>query len=157
MKRKIRIILSVLIFAISVYAAFIFEDEYRKSVRWFYELLSENKISFRHPYKYLHFASGIFVSFIGVFFIGVLNSLFDQKRRQVIINLLLSLMLFSASLVMYSAIDVRLKIAECTMCDDGLRILNYNDIDYDRIMIVALLFAVIPWMISQVKIHKNKR
>lgn len=156
MKLSIRIILSILIFVSSVYLSFIYESEYRKIVRWLYEFLTNNKISFNHPAKYLHFASGAFVSSISIYLVVILNLIFKHERRTLLINTCLSLTLFPISLVLYSIVDSNLKIIECTMCDDGLRTLDYNDILYDRIMILSLIISLIPWIISEYKNMRKK-
>lgn len=149
MKLSIRIIVSILIFLGSVFLAFIIEDEYRKSVRWLYEILSNHNISFHHPAKNIHFASGYFVSSIGAFFVIIFNFIFNQKKHQILLNMVISLVLFTTSIVVYSAMDSKLKLIECTACENGLRTLEYNNILYDRIMILALISTLLPWVFTE--------
>ena len=63
--------------------------------------------------------------------------------------MVISLVLFTTSIVVYSAMDSKLKLIECTACDNGLRTLEYNNILYDRIMILALISALLPWVFTE--------
>ena len=69
----------------------------------------------------------------------------------------LSIALFVSYIIGYAFIDSKLKLIECTMCDNGLRTLKYNDIAYDQIMVMAIVFAFIPWLISEFKIWRRNR
>ena len=157
MKLSIRIVLSIVIFLLSVYLAFIFEEDFRKLIRWLYENLSRHKISFDHPRKYIHFASGFFVSTIALFNIIVLNMIFTQQKQKIFINLIFSIVGFSISIFLFSLLDSKIKILQCTACDNGFIKLDYDDLKYDRIMLIALIIAIIPWLIALIINRKRKK
>lgn len=155
MKRTPKIIVSVVVFLLSVYVSVRLEGDYRKLIRWLYENLSGHKISFHHPRKYFHLASGFFVLSIALFNVILLHIILKLRRLQLVINSVLSAFGFIVSLLIYSLIDSNIRIMECTACDNGSLQLQYDDLKYDRIILVALLVAIAPWVIGFLK-RQNK-
>lgn len=146
-----------MIFVASAYISFIYEYEYRNFIRWLYEILSEHKISFVHPRKYIHFASGYFVFSVASFFVVVFLTSIRLNWKQIMLNSLLSFTLYSVSILTYVYFDGKLRLIECSKCDNGIRTLKYNDIAYDQIMILSIFVGLLPWLISSLKkCGKNK-
>ena len=78
----------------------------------------------------------------GFFFIAFDNV--KRKSSQLIVNSLVALILFCAAVITLSTIDASMKIAECTTCDNGILELHKNEINYDLIVIVSVLIAIVP-------------
>jgi hypothetical protein len=150
-------ILLVVIFVASVYSAFFFEDKYEKLIRYLFEGLSSNNISFIHSRKYIHFASGQFVLTFGLFTVTLIFLLSRQSKKQIIINLLAATFLLIISTILFCYVDGSAKLIECTACDDGTRALNYWDINYDLIFMVSLITAILPSVLTEIKNMKRQR
>ena len=145
-----------LIFILSVYCSFYFEGTFEKAIRYLYVTFTNGKISFFIPKKYLRFPSGQFVFSFGLFMTIFCFLLYRQTRTQRIINLLLGLVVLTASILALSYFDSWLKLMECTSCEDGTNKLHYNDINYDAIFIGSLIIALIPIAITEIKRHIKK-
>ena len=77
----------------------------------------------------------------------------DKNNSQIFINLIRSLFIFFISIILISAVDANLKVIECTNCIDGIRKLNWNDINYGIILGSSNLISIIP---SLIKIKKKQ-
>ncbi|CAN5435833.1 hypothetical protein BH10BAC2_BH10BAC2_38710 [soil metagenome] len=143
----------LLLFAIliaSVCCSFYFEADYRRLIRYLYELTSVGKISFIVPKKYLHFASIKFTLSFSLFTTGLFLLLVKKTGRQILIGLALALFLFSLSAIVHTWLDGVFKLIECTSCD-GTRRWSYYDVDYDIIFISSLFIAFLPALITEIK------
>jgi len=87
------------------------------------------------------------ISFL-IFSIANLNKNFLPIIR----NSLLSVLIFITTVIGISALDANLKVAECTACDDGIRILHWNDISYGMILGISIILAIFPSLISIIKL-----
>lgn len=54
------------------------------------------------------------------------------------------LSLFFATLTICSSLDAQMRIVACTMCDDGIMHLRWNDINYHLLIEISLLVMVAP-------------
>lgn len=148
----------LVIFIASIYCSFYFEESYRKLIRHLYVALSNGKISFFTPKKYLHFASGEFVLSFGLFTITLCFLSYRQTTKQRVVNIALGLFFLVASTLIQSYFDSFFKIVECTACSDGTRQLHYGDINYDVIFISSLILAIIPVTTTEIrKLFKLKK
>ena len=144
----------IVLYLISL-AAFIFEEDFRKLIRYLYGSLSSNKISFQQSGKYFHFASGEFLSATCMFFL--LLFVLIKNKKNLIINLILVWVIFCISTILFCFLDGFGKLAECTACDDGTRILTYNEINYDLIFILSLTLSLLPMIIVKfIQLRKIK-
>lgn len=151
-----KILIGIVIAYFLALIAFIYEENYRDLIRNLYQQLTENKISFKNYGKYFHFASGEFISAFVLFIISLFLLLKRQENRQRIKNILFGTLLLIISTIIYCYIDGNGKLIECTACDDGKRVLRYNDINYDLILISSLIFGILPTIISERKNRKKK-
>ena len=151
MKIAIKIVLSILLFISSAYLSFAYERKYREFVRILYEFLSDYKLSFYNPGKHFHFISGVFVFSVSSFILLIFLSSIKLKWQHVLLKLIVSFTIYSICTLVYVYIDSKLKLIECTICENGLRTIKYGDIAYDSIMITSILFASIPWIIFTFK------
>ena len=151
MTRLKAIFLLILIFVVTAGLSFYFENKFQITIRHLYSSLTDNKISFEHPRKYFHFASDLFVFSFGLYMTLLSYLIFKQTPRQRIINSLLTFILFPFTVLLYSYFDGLIKLVECTACDDGTRVLKYNDIRYDSIFVISLIISLIPVLTTQLK------
>jgi glycerol uptake facilitator-like aquaporin len=160
MKRK-RFFLSIFIGIVAAYflalLAFTFEENYREFIRNLDQQLTENKISFKNDVKSLHFASGEFISAFVIFLISKFILLKRQENKQRIKNIVLGMLLIIISTIVICYIDSNGKLIECTACDNGRRVLGFNDINYDFIFITSLLFGILPTILTEIKNRKRKQ
>lgn len=71
----------------------------------------------------------------------------NQKIIQVFRNVIISFLIFCVVIFGFSFINAKMKIIECTACNDGIRYLHYNDINYGVILCVSSIIAIIPNLI----------
>jgi amino acid transporter len=137
--------------------AFVYEENYRELIRNLYESLTENKITFKNYGKYFHFASGEFVSAFLIFVVSIFILLKRQERKQRARNIIFGILLLVFTTVTFCYIDSNGKLIECTACDNGERVLAFNDINYDLIFISSLIFAILPAIVTEIKNRIRKK
>lgn len=137
--------------------AFTYEENYRDLIRNLYQHLTENRITFKNYGKYFHFASGKFISGFVIFLISIFIFLKRQENRQRIRNVILGILLLIISTVVFCFIDSNGKLIECTACDNGKRVLEFNDINYDLIFISSLIFGIFPTVVTEIRNRIRKK
>ena len=135
--------------------AFTIEENYRELIRNLYQQLTENRITFKNFGKYFHFASGEFVSAFVIFIISIFILLKKQENKKRIRNMILGTLLLIISTILFCYIDSNGKLIECTACDDGKRVLRFNDVKYDLIFISSLIFGILPTIITEIRNRKK--
>lgn len=75
------------------------------------------------------------------------------KLKAFICLLVITIIIFFISLCSISFINIKLKLIQCTACDDGILKIHYNSISYDSIIILSLIVSLIP---NLVFFFKNK-
>ncbi len=125
------------------------EGYYRKTIRFLFTSLNSN-VSFHHPRKYYHFASGAFVTTFGIFNVILFLALNKLKVKRKIINLFLLFLILAISTITYCYFNSLFKVIECTACDDGKVKLTYDSVNYDLIFITSLLLSSTPIFISSI-------
>jgi glycerol uptake facilitator-like aquaporin len=151
-----KILIGIVIAYFLALLAFTYEENYRDLIRNLYQQSTENKITFRNYGKYLHFASSEFISAFVIFFISIFILLKRQKNRQRIKNTILGILLLIISTVIFCYIDSNGKLIECTACNNGKRVLKFNDINYDLIFILSLIFGILPAVVTEIR-NRNKK
>jgi amino acid permease len=156
MRKLIKIFVGIIAAYFLALLAFNYEENYRELIRNLFQQLTENKISFKNYGKYFHFASGEFISAFVIFIISIFLLLKKQENRQRIKNILFGTLLLIISTIIFCYIDGNAKLIECTACNDGKRVLRFNDINYDLIFISSLIFGILPSLISEIRNRKKK-
>lgn len=144
----------LLAFVLTVISAFYFEEYYRSFVRYFFKYFSDNNIQFVGKNFHL-FASNYFVLSFGVFCVIFITLIKEKTVKSIFKNIFFVIILFVTTTIILSYIYSVIKIAECTACDDGIRKLQYNEINYDSIFVTSLLVSLVPLIL--LKIKKNLR
>ncbi|AOW20839.1 hypothetical protein [Urechidicola croceus] len=78
-----------------------------------------------------------------------------KKLTQVLKNGIISLLIFGILVIGISSIDANMKIVECTACDNGIRKLNWNEINYGLILGTSAVISIIPSLIRIIKQTKK--
>ena len=63
----------------------------------------------------------------------------------------LSIVIFATAMILISSVDGNLKVIECTACDNGIRKLHWNEINYGFIVGLSSIIAAVPSIISVLK------
>jgi amino acid transporter len=155
MKFIFKILIGILVTYFLALIAFTYEENYRELIRNLYQQLTENKITFKNHGKYFHFASGEFVSAFVIFSISKIILLKRQVNSQRIRNTILGILFLIISTVIFCYFDSNGKLIECTACDNGKRVLEFNDVNYDLIFILSLIFGILPTIITEIRNRKK--
>ena len=68
---------------------------------------------------------------------------------------IINIIIFGILLIGISTINANLKVIECTACDDGIRKLNWNEINYGLIIGTSIIISIIPNLIRIIKRRKK--
>jgi hypothetical protein len=159
MNRTKVIILSALVFVLTIALAFYYENSYRIFVRFLFIFFQGNKIKFFGKNFHL-FATSYFVISFGVFSALMTMLLYRENKRRRLVYLFLSVLLFFITTAVTTYIDSFGKVVECTACQDGIRSLHYNAVNYDFHFIISLLVALLPlllWFLKMQLLNRRKK
>jgi len=151
-----KIIVRIISFFVGVGIAFLTESFFRGFIQDIFQISTSDKIQFIG--KNIHFIPNIiFLLTLGLSLVifSIENS--DKNSSQIFINLIRSLFIFFISIILISAVDANLKVFECTNCIDGIRKLNWNDINYGIILGSSILISIIPSLIKIKKTNSTKK
>lgn len=145
---KIKIILLLLLlFVLTITLAVYNENYYRVLVRFFFNLFQGDKIKFIGKNFHL-FASPYFVVAFGLFSVLLTMFLYGHSNRKRFGYLFLTIVLFFITTIATTYIDSVGKVLECKACQDGVRSLHYNEINYDFHFITSLVVGLLPLLWS---------
>ena len=82
---------------------------------------------------------------------------YKTQRTKILKNGIFLVVIFIVALIGISAIDANLKIIECTACDDGIRKLGYNEINYGIILSISAIVSLIPSLVTLIKKWQNRK
>jgi hypothetical protein len=80
-----------------------------------------------------------------------------QAKKQRARNIILGILLLIVSTVTFCFIDSNGKLIECTACDNGKRVLAFNELNYDLIFITSLIFGILPAIGTEIRNRKRKK
>lgn len=147
----------ILTFILGSTIGFFSENSFHQLVRHLYCTLTYNKISFQMPKLDLYFTFAQFSASFGFYSIILLYLFGRQKPRQRLINAFLTLVFATSSLLLYCYFDANIELIECTMCDDGTRVLFYSDIKYTKIFVTTLLISLIPYLWTEFRSRRKAK
>jgi uncharacterized membrane protein len=151
------ILLLLLVFIVTVVIAFYFENSYRVFVRNCFNFFQDDSIKFVGKNFHLFASPYMLVSF-GLFSVALTVLLYGQGATKRTVYLGLTVLLFFTTTFVTTYIDSLGKVVECTACQDGVRSLHYNAVNYDFHFITSLLIGLLPllWRLSKKKISKRR-
>ena len=154
---RIKIILILLlVFVLTITLAVYYENSYRVLVRFFFKSFQGDKIKFIGKNFHL-FASPYFVIAFGLFSILLTMFLYRKNNRRRFIYLFLTIVLFFITTIVTTYIDSFGKVVECTACQDGVRPLHFNAVNYDFHFITSLVGGLVPLFYTFLKKQILKR
>jgi hypothetical protein len=150
------ILLLLLVFILTITLAIYYEDSYRILVRFFFKFFQGDKIKFTGKNFHL-FASPYFVVAFGLFSVLFTMFLRGQRNKERFVYSVLAIILFFIATMVTTYIDSLGKVVECTACQDGVRRLHYNAVNYDFHFITSLVVGLLPlfWTFLKKKISKD--
>lgn len=152
-----QVLIILLLFVASAYFSFLYDDGFRRMIRFLYVYLSHDRIEIRLPKKYFHFAGGGLVLAFAFYTVLLYISLRKKELKKILLFLSLSLIIFFISIVVACYIDGLILLAECTACLDGKRVIRFNEIPYDRIFVQSLIISALPVIVVMIKtVAKNR-
>lgn len=146
MTRQFKKLIPLLLLLFGLLIAFCLDEYYRSFVTQILALVYDNKIRFVGKNFHL-FPSTIFLFSFGWFlslsYILTKSILVDRLKKIVI-----SILVFSTTLISLIIIDGKRLIVECTMCLDGVKKIGYNELPYDSYFIVSLCISFCYFLTS---------
>ena len=136
-------------FGIAVYA----DSFFRQLIQGLFQWTTNNGIQFGGKDFYL-FGNPIYFTSFGLVFLIFSIANKKEKIQKVVLNGIVLIIIFGILLIGISALNANLKIIVCTACDNGIRRLGYNEINYGVILATSALLSIIP---SLIMIFKNRK
>jgi hypothetical protein len=151
---KKKIIFGTLAFIIGIGIAFYSESFFRGIIQDIFIWSTSNKIQFVGKNFFVFSNKLYFLTFgIGLLILTLEN--LNEKLTQVLKSGIISLLIFGVLIIGISAIDANMKIVECTACNDGIRKLNWNEINYGLILGTSTIISIIPNLLRIIKRTKK--
>ena len=149
-----KIIIGTLGFIIGIVLAYYSESFFRGIIQDIFKWSTADKIQFFGKNFYVFSNKLYFLTFgTGLLILTIEN--LNVKITQVLKNGIISLLIFGVLLIGISATDANFKIMECTACDDGIRKLHWNEINYGLIIGSSTIISIIPCLIRIIKGRKK--
>jgi hypothetical protein len=145
-----RIIIGIVAVIIGIGIAFFADTFFREQIQKVFLWSTSNRIKFTGKNFHLFNGNFYYLTFAIAFLLFSLGSL-KQGLKRTIKSGILSILIFTLAVLLISSIDANMKIIECTACNDGIRALHWNEVNYDLILSTSILFSVIPNIVSLVK------
>ncbi|MBN8666126.1 MAG: hypothetical protein J0M30_01400 [Chitinophagales bacterium] len=156
MNKLKNILFLLLVFILAVVVAFYFENNYRVLVQHFFKIIQGDKINFVGKDFHL-FASPYMLVAFGLFCVLLTVTLYGLKTKRKIIYFVLTILLFFITTFVTNYIDSLGYVVECKACQDGVRNLHYNEINYDFHFITSLAIGLLPLLWTFLKKQISKR
>ncbi len=148
--------MGILVFLIGIGIAYYSESFFRSLIQDIFRWSTSDKIKFAGKNFYL-FSNKLYSLTFGIGFLIVTLENLNQKLTQILKNGIVSILVFGILLVGISATDATIKVVECTGCEDGIRKLHWNEINYGLIIGLSAIISIIPSLIRIIKRRKSKR
>ena len=149
-----KIIFGILAFIIGILLAYYSESFFRGIIQDIYKWSTSNKIQFVGKNFFVFSNKLYFLTFgIGLLILTLEN--LNQKLTQILKSGIISLLIFGIFIIGISSIDAFGKVVECTACNDGIRKLDWNEINYGLIIGLSVIIAIIPSLIRIIKRNKK--
>ena len=137
-------------FVIGFVVAFFLASFFRDIIQDLFQWSTNNGIQF-HGKDFFLFGNPIYFASFGFSFLIFSIANRKVKTLRIIRNGILLILIFGISLIGISALDANLTIIECTACDDGIRRLGYNEINYGLILTSSAFISTIPCLIKIIR------
>ena len=154
MIKKLLIIIVTLI--VGLITSYLLEGFFREQIQRIFKWATSDHIKFIGKNFYIFSGLFYYLSFAVSFAaFGILN--FNQPFKRIINNGLIGIFIFILSVIGISSFDANLKVIECTACQDGIRKLQWNEINYDLILGISALLFIIPSLVWKLKKQRKSQ
>ena len=128
----------------------------RELIQYIFKWSTSDRIVFYGKNIYF-FSNKIYYISIGLVLLVLILENLNKKTPQILKNVIVCIHIFGILLIGISAIDANIKITECTACDDGIRKLHWNDINYSLIIGMSAIISIIPSLIRIIMKNINNK
>jgi hypothetical protein len=120
---------------------------FREQIQQIFVWASSGEIRFHGKMFYLFPDGFYYLSFGASFLLLTFSNLILQKRRLMLIHLVVYLLIFTVALVGVSSLNAISKVLECTICEGNVRPIHRNDINYGLLLEISVILATLPGII----------
>ncbi|EWH09371.1 hypothetical protein IZU89_07545 [Cellulophaga lytica] len=145
-----KIIFGILAFVIGIIIAYSSESFFRGIIQDIFKWSTSDKIQLVEK-NFFVFSNKLYFLTFGIGLLILMLDNLNQKLADYLKNIIISLLIFGILILGFSSLDANLKVVECTACDNGIRKLHWNDINYGLILGLSAIFAIIPSLIRIIK------
>lgn len=145
-----KLIVGIIAVIVGIGTSVVLDSFFREQIQSLFILSTSNHIRFTGKNFHLFSSYFYYSSFALAFLLFFLTNL-GLEVKQIIKSGIISILLFTLAVVVISLIDANMKVIECTACNDGIRILHWNEINYDLILSTSILISMIPNILSLVR------
>jgi|SRR5690606_7072670 len=128
--------------------------QFRQLIRTLYQWTTGNAFQF-YGKRIIINLDPIYYATFGLSMLTLWICLKLLTLKEAILWTAISGLTFLISVTIYAWIDGNLRVVSCTMCDDGIVILHWSDLNYNRVAELSLLLGLTPLIIWTIK--KRKR
>ncbi len=140
-------------FILGISFGFYFEGFFREIIQDIFRFTTSDKIQFVGKNISI-FSDRTFEYILGFALMTFLLANIELKKKQILKNVILCLLIFGISIFLISAINANLKVVQCTACDNGIVKIHWNNINFGLTIGLSAIFSVVPNII--VLINKIK-
>lgn len=150
-----KLIIGIVAFLVGIVVAYFSESFLRGIIQDVFKWSTGDKIQFFGKNFYA-FSKRIFYLTFGIGLLILTLENLNGKITQKLKNGIISVLIFGVVLVGVASTDANFKIAECAACDDGIRELHWNEINYGLISGLSAIISFIPSLIRIIKERKSQ-
>jgi len=141
-----KILIGILAFIIGIGIAYYSESFFRNLIQYIFQWSTSDNIKFIGKNFYV-FSNKLYFTTFGIGFLILTLENLNQEVNQMLKNVVISILIFGIILIGISATIANMKVVECTACDDGIRNLHWNEINYGLIIGTSAILSIIPSLI----------
>ena len=143
-------IFGILAFVIGIGIAYYSESFFREIIQDIFKWSTSDKIQFVGKNFFVFSNKLYFITFgIGLLILTIEN--LNLKLTQILKSGIISILIFGILIIGISCVNANMKIVECTACNDGIRKLNWNEVNYGLILGTSAIISIIPSLIRIIK------
>ncbi|MBX2841140.1 MAG: hypothetical protein KTR26_05185 [Flammeovirgaceae bacterium] len=141
---------SLFSFLIGVLIAWFTVGYFRQLIRAFYQWTTGNAFQF-YGKPFIFNLDPFYYTIFGMTTLTLWVCLKNLNLKRAAKWTSISFILFFSLMVIFALIDGDFRVISCTMCDEGIVSLHWNDLNYNLITKLSLLLAIIPLIIRTIK------
>lgn len=129
---------------------FYFEGFFREVIQDIFRFTTFDKIQFVGKNISL-FNDRTFEYILGISLMIFFQANIEIKPKWILKNVILYLLIFGISIFLISAINANLKVIQCTVCDDGILKIRWNDINFGLTIGLSSILSIVPSILTLIK------